>query len=310
MTSTDSYLVRLKAYKDKKKCKPEPVKKEKIKRVTTMTVNQSIFFPIITLITALAMASTAAVFAIFGIVAIFSGMPVHASIMGTVIETGKLVGVSWLYRNWQEATKIKYFLLPMVVLAMLLTSMGIFGLLSKAHLDQTASVGSNAITIERLESQIEREQRRINDAEIVISQLDETVQTLINFSRISGPDGARAVRTSQEEQRSELRFVIDDAQSRVDELESTMFELRREVQAIELEVGPVLYISQLIYGDDEDRLSDAARLVIIAFIFVFDPMAITLLMAANYSLMRRQAKIKSGKQYVEVDENSIMNIDS
>ena len=310
MTSTDSYLVRLKAYKDKKKCKPETIKKETTKRVTTMTVNQSLFFPIITLITALAMASTAAIFAIFGIVAIFSGMPVHAFVMGTVIETGKLVGVSWLYRNWEEATKIKYFLLPMVVLAMLLTSMGIFGLLSKAHLDQTASVGSNAITIERLESQIEREQRRINDAETVISQLDETVQTLINFSRISGPDGARAVRASQEEQRSELRFVIDDAQSKVDELESTMFELRREVQAIELEVGPVLYISQLIYGDNEDRLADAVRWVIIAFIFVFDPMAITLLMAANYSLMRRQAKIKNGKQYVEVDENSIMNIDS
>jgi hypothetical protein len=309
MTQSDSYLVRLKAYKDKKKCKPEP-KQSFVKKRTVNMVKQGIFFPIITLITALAMAGTAAVFAIFGIVAIFSGMPVHAFIMGSVIETGKLVGVSWLYRNWQEATKIKYFLTPLVVLAMLLTSMGIFGLLSKAHLDQTASVGSNAITIERLESQLEREQRRIVDAETVISQLDETVQTLINFSRISGPDGARAVRSQQEEQRSELRFIIDEAQARSNELESTKFDLMREVQAIELEVGPVLYIAQLIYEDGSDRLEDAVRWVIIAFIFVFDPMSILLLMAAKYSLMQRRVIVKDGKQYVEVDEESIMNIDT
>jgi hypothetical protein len=265
-------------------------------------------FPILTLITALAMAGTAAVFAIFGIVAIFAGMPIHAFIMGFVIESGKLVGVSWIYRNWQEPTKIKYFLMPLVVLAMLLTSMGIFGLLSKAHLDQTASVGSNTITIERLESQIDREQRRIVDAETVIAQLDETVQTLINFSRISGPEGARAVRAQQEEQRSELRFIIDEAQDRVNELETVKFDLMREVQAVELEVGPVLYIAQLIYDDGSDRIEDAVRWVIIAFIFVFDPMAILLLMAANYNLMQRQVKIKDGKKYVEVDEQSIMNM--
>lgn len=238
------------------------------------------------------MAGTAAIFAIFGIVAIFSGMPVHAFIMGCVIESGKLVGVSWIYRNWEEPTRLKYFLMPLVLLAMLLTSMGIFGLLSKAHLDQTASVGSNAIAIERLELQIDREQRRIADAETVIIQLDETVQTLINFSRISGPDGARAVRAGQDEQRSELRSVIDEAQARIDTLESDMFDLRREVQAIELEVGPVLYIAQLIYDDGEDRLEEAVRWVIIAFIFVFDPMAILLLMAANYSLMRKKVEVK------------------
>lgn len=262
------------------------------------------FFAIITLITALAMAITAAVFAIFGIVAIFAGLPIHAFIMGSVIEAGKLVGVSWLYRNWEEKTRIKYFLLPLVVLAMLLTSMGIFGLLSKAHLEQTASVGSNVITIERLQSQINREQQRINDAELVIRQLDETVQTLIDFNRISGPDGARAVRESQQEQREELRFVINETETRIEELENNLFDLRRSVQEVELEVGPVLYIARIIYGNNDDRLEDAVRWVIIAFIFVFDPMAILLLMAANYNLMQRQKK----RKYVEVDEDSILKM--
>ena len=267
-------------------------------------------FPVLTLITALGMAATAAVFAIFGIVAIFAGMPAFALVMGSVIETGKIVGVSWIYRNWNEPTRIKYFMMPLVFIAMLLTSMGIFGLLSKAHLDQTQTVGSNSLVIERLDQQIEREQTRIDNAESVVSQLDETVNTLIEFSRISGPDGARAVREGQEEQRSELTEIIESSQDRIDELRTERLELQKEVNAVELEVGPVLYIAQLIYDDGEERLEDAVRWVIIAFIFVFDPMAILLLIAANYSLMNRKTVIKDGKKYVEVEEKSIMQMGS
>lgn len=267
-------------------------------------------FPIITLITALAMATTAAVFAIFGILAIFAGMPTFALVMGTVIELGKVVGVSWIYRNWTEPTRIKYFMIPLVFVAMLLTSMGIFGLLSKAHLDQTQAVGSNALVIERLDQQIAREQTRIDNAESVVSQLDETVNTLIEFSRISGPDGARAVRDGQQEQRDELTALINTAQDKIDELQTERLELQREVEQVQLEVGPVLYIAQLIYEDGEERLEDAVRWVIIAFIFVFDPMAILLLIAANYSLMSRHTVIRDGKKYVEVEEESIMQMGS
>jgi len=267
-------------------------------------------FPIITLITALGMATTAAVFAIFGIVAIFAGMPTFALVMGSVIELGKIVGVSWIYRNWNEPTRIKYFMMPLVFIAMMLTSMGIFGLLSKAHLDQTQTVGSNSLVIERLNQQIEREQTRIDNAESVVSQLDETVNTLIEFSRISGPNGARAVREGQEEQRSELTEIIESSQDRIDELRAERLELQKEVNAVELEVGPVLYIAQLIYDDGEERLEDAVRWVIIAFIFVFDPMAILLLIAANYSLMSQKTVMRDGKKYVEVEEESIMQMGS
>ena len=94
------------------------------------------FSAILTLITALAMAVTAAAFAIFGIMAVFAGAPIAALIMGCVIELGNIVGVSWVYRHWKERTSIKFFMLPAVLVAMLLTSMGIFGFLSKAHLEQ------------------------------------------------------------------------------------------------------------------------------------------------------------------------------
>jgi multisubunit Na+/H+ antiporter MnhG subunit len=246
------------------------------------------FFGILTLLTALSMATVAAVFAIYGIIAIFAGMPQFALIMGAVIELGKIVGVSWLYRNWNEPTKIKYFMTPLVLVAMMLTSMGIFGLLSKAHLEQTSPVANNEIQIERLDQQITREQSRISDSEQVISQLDQSVQALINFDRIRGPDGALAVRESQADQRELLRQTIDTAQTEVDRLEDQKLELTQQLRAIELEIGPIKYIAELIYSDGQDRTEEAVRWVIIAFIFVFDPMAILLLMAANYTLDQRK----------------------
>jgi multisubunit Na+/H+ antiporter MnhG subunit len=273
------------------------------------------FFGILTLLTALSMATVAAVFAIYGIIAIFAGMPQFALIMGAVIELGKVVGISWLYRNWNEPTKIKYFMAPLVLVAMMLTSMGIFGLLSKAHLEQTSPVANNEIQITRLDQQVAREQSRITDAEQVISQLDQSVQALIEFDRIRGPDGALAVRESQAEQREVLRQTIDTAQTEVDRLEDQKLELTQELTAIALEVGPIKYIAELIYSDGQDRTEEAVRWVIIAFIFVFDPMAILLLMAANYTLDQRkkqplvaeipkQEPIVESKEEPDVKENT------
>ena len=260
------------------------------------------FFGIITLLTALSMATVAAVFAIYGIVAIFAGMPQFALVMGAVIELGKVMGVSWLYRNWSEPTKIKYFMTPIVLVAMLLTSMGIFGLLSKAHLEQTSPVANNQVQIERLERQIQQENSRIADSESVIAQLDQSVQVLINFDRIRGPDGALAVRESQSEQRELLRQTIEESVSEINRLEDQRLELVQAVRAIELEVGPIKYIAELIYGDGQDRTEEAVRWVIIAFIFVFDPMAILLLMAANYTLANRKKKSENND---ETDEEKV-----
>jgi multisubunit Na+/H+ antiporter MnhG subunit len=236
------------------------------------------------------MATVAAVFAIYGIIAIFAGMPQFALIMGAVIELGKIVGVSWLYRNWNEPTKIKYAMTPLVLVAMMLTSMGIFGLLSKAHLEQTAPVANNQIQIERIDQQINRHQSNITDGEEVISQLDRSVQVLIDFERIRGADGALAVRESQADQRELLRQTIDTAQVEIDALEDKKLELTQELRAVELEVGPVKYLAEFVYGNETDRTEEAVRWVIIAFIFVFDPMAILLLMAANYTFDQRKKK--------------------
>ena len=245
------------------------------------------FFAITTLITALAMATIAAWFAIAGIMAIFAGMPMFAMIMGIVVEAGKIVGVTWIYRNWLEKTKLKFVMIPVVVVAMLLTSMGIFGLLSKAHLEQTAPVSSNAAKIERLDQRIGRERTEIADAELIIEQLDDTIRVLVDARKISHPtEGSRVVRINQQPQRDQLKQIIDNSFDSIDEYEDEKLSLNQELNKLELEVGPVKYLAALIYEDPDNSLDEAVRIVIIAFIFVFDPMAILLLMAANYSIMQ------------------------
>lgn len=246
-------------------------------------------FGYITLLTGLSLSIVAAWFAIEGIMAIFAGLPMYAMTMGIVIEAGKVVGVTWIYRNWSNRTKLKYVMLPIVFVGLALTSMGIFGLLSKAHLEQTAPVTNNTAQIERLDQRITRERTDIEDAEKRIDQLDETLQVLIDANIISDPvRGARVVRQNQQPERDLLKQEIDESMDAIDEYEDRKLELNQELNALELEVGPVKYIAAIVYEDPETNLEEAVRMVIIAFIFVFDPMAIMLLMAGNYTLMRHQ----------------------
>ncbi len=236
------------------------------------------------------MAGIAAWFAIAGIMAIFAGAPMAALAMGVVIELGKVVGVSWLYRNWKEKTALKGGIV-LVTVAMLLTSMGIFGFLSKAHMEQTAPAEVNVAQTDRIDLRIEREKKRIEDATKVKGQLDATVQALIDTKRIRGPSGAKAVRESQQAQRDELDRVINDAEDQIATMEDQKMVLTSEKQKLALEVGPVKYIAGFFYEDVESNMEKVVRWVIIAFIFVFDPMAIWLLMAANYTFMNRRKPV-------------------
>ena len=245
-------------------------------------------FGYLTLLAGLLLSTVAAWFAVEGIMAIFAGLPIYAMIMGIAIEAAKVVGVTWIYRHWDHKTKLKVVMIPFTLVMMLLTSMGIFGLLSKAHLEQTAPVTNNSAKIERLDQRIARERTDITDAEARIAQLDETLQVLIDASIISDPvRGARVVRERQKPERDILKLEIDESMDAIDEYEDEKLTLNQELNELELEVGPVKYIAAIIYENPEDSLEEAVRIVIIAFIFVFDPMAILLLMAGNYTLMGR-----------------------
>ena len=256
------------------------------------------FFGLLTLIVGLAISGVAAWYSIVGLMAIFAAAKIPIAIMGAVLEVGKLLTASWLYQYWDKANKlIKTYFITAVIVLMFITSMGIFGFLSKAHMDQTLSVGDNSLLIERLDKKIDREKVRIKDAETVVSQLDKAVQVLIDYDRIRGPSGALAVRESQNEERAQLSIIIDDAYDKIDTMSMEKLELDKEQLALEAEVGPIKYIAAFIYGDDLDSnlLDKAVRWIIITIIFVFDPLAVLLIVAANMTLKEAVSKPKKMK---------------
>ena len=259
------------------------------------------FFGILTLLVGLAISVVAAWYSIVGLMAIFAAAKIPIAIMGAVLEVGKLLTASWLYQFWDRTNTLlkSYFTIAVVVL-MFITSMGIFGFLSKAHMDQTLTVGDNSLLIERIDRKIDREKVKITDAETVVAQLDKTVQVLIDYDRIRGPSGAIAVRESQNEERASLSNIIDQAYSKIDTLSVEKLELDKEQLELEAEVGPIKYIAAFIYGDELDKtlLERAVRWIIITIIFVFDPLAVLLIVAANMTfkeVMNRPKKVKITK---------------
>jgi len=260
------------------------------------------------LFVALAISGVAAWYSIAGLAAIFAAAKIPVIIMGASLEVGKLVTASWLYQNWKRVPLLlKSYLTFAVIVLMFITSMGIFGFLSKAHIDQTIVSGDNTLLIEQLDQKIAREQKRIDDANLVITQLDSAVQTLIDYDRIRGDDGAIAVREGQKDERDNLNSIIDDAYGVMGDLQSGRLELSQEQLSIEAEVGPIRYIAELIYGDETNQaiLNSAVRIVILIIIFVFDPLAVLLLVAANMSLRDSRAKVTTKKIAAVVDEEWI-----
>jgi len=169
--------------------------------------------------------------------------------------------------------------------------MGIFGYLSKAHVDQTIMQGgNNEIRIESLQRRIDRQNSIINDSTIVLGQLDEAVSILQEYDRIRGPEGAIAVRQSQSEERATLNKTISDAYDTIEELTEEILPLRRQSIELEAEIGPLKYIAELIYGADSasDYFDNAVRWIIILLVCVFDPLAIVMILAGNVGLNQRK----------------------
>lgn len=246
-------------------------------------------FGLLTLLTALLLASMAAWFSIAGLMAIFSGAALSVGAMAGTLEIAKLVTVSWLHRHWGVTNRfLKIYLILAVVVLMFITSLGIFGFLSRAHIEQSLSAGDNVLKISQLDQQISREQSKVQDAVLVITQLDNAVTVLQNNDRISGPNGAVALRLNQEPERASLNSIIQDTNDVIDQLNSQRLILVQQQMQKEVEIGPLKYVAELIYGSEraQENFDQAVRWVIIILVVVFDPLAVALLIAANQTLTR------------------------
>ena len=358
-------------------------------------------FGILTLITALAIAGVAAWFSIAGLMAIFSAAAMPIAIMAGTLEVGKLLTASWLYRYWNETSfTLKAYLSTAVFILMLITSMGIFGYLSKAHLDQASESGDAFAIVERLEGQIAREENKIeiledrilgiggtvdvsesikqqeeirdgawarvqgdidyaqgqiNQLRDQLTELDKAVNDLrakgvevvtldeggafrqAETEKIDYVAEANALFESQKPQRESIQRDIDKQQENIDKyreqaqktiddankeinrlrnsnteqqdanlikiddyneqidtiyvtiatLKDEKFQAESVVRTLEKEVGPIKYVAQLLFGgDSEDLLDKAVQVFILMLVFVFDPLAVMLVIAANQTLLR------------------------
>lgn len=257
----------------------------------------------LTLICGLAISAVAIYYSVLGLTSIFAAAVIPIIVMGITLEVSKLIATLWLKQNWRSAPSlIKFYLIVAIFILMCITSMGIFGFLSKSHNDQLLVNGNNIIQIAEIDRQINIEKRYIDDAAKVISQLDQAVQSLIDADRIRGPNGSIAVRKNQSAERDNLNFLISESTKKINALEIQKLPLLQQKLNMEAEVGPIKYISRFIYGSDldKDTLEKAVTWMIIMLIVVFDPLAIVLLLASQHSF-------QSFKQNSSINEKINLN---
>ena len=244
-------------------------------------------------VVALALSAIAAFYSIVGLTAIFAAAVVPIVIMGTILEIAKVTVTLWLHEYWRHCRLLmKLYLVPAVVVLMIITSMGIFGFLSKAHLDQTVPTGDVAAQVQLIDEKINNERDTIANARSLLAQLDKAVVDIsnapdreVNGRTISSAERALQVRRQQAQDRANLTRTIEQAQARIVKLQEEKAPFAKDLRKIEAEVGPIKYIAALIYGDNPDAnlLEKAVRWVIIILVAVFDPLAIMMLLAATES---------------------------
>ena len=237
------------------------------------------------LLVALSLSVIAAFYSIAGLAAIFAAAVIPIIVMGSILEVAKLVVTVWLHEYWSKCRFLmKVYLVPAVVLLAFITSMGIFGFLSKAHSDQGMVSGDVQAKIAIYDEKIKIERENIDANRKALKQLDEAVDQVMGRSTDEkGADKAVAIRRGQQAERGRLLKEIGESQKRITSLNEERAPIAAEVRKVEAEVGPIKYIAALVYGDNPDTniLERAVRWVIIMIVLVFDPLALTLILAAN-----------------------------
>jgi len=248
-------------------------------------------FAILLLLTALAISVVAAYFSIVGLTLIFSAAPIPIAVMGSVLELGKLVTASFLYRWWNKLNVMMrvYFFASVIILSVI-TSLGIFGYLSKSYISDSASIFASETQLKSKQELLAVEKTRLDNL-------------LLQQSQRADPN-------------RRVERQIDESQTRIYELTTEIGKIKGEKNALSTEIGPIRYIAELIYDDGQlDTIDKAVRLIILALMFVFDPLAILLVVAANMQIKSlrftkpKQKIDKKSKHLVELDKEDIFKIE-
>jgi hypothetical protein len=270
------------------------------------------FLSVITLLVALSLSAIAAWYSIIGLTAIFASAVIPIIIMGGMLEVAKVVVTVWLHEYWNQCRlAMKLYLVPAVAMLMVITSMGIFGFLSKAHLDQDIISGDVQSKIAVYDEKIKTEKENIEANRRALKQMDEGVDQVLGRSTTeAGAEKAVAMRRSQQKERARLQAEISQSQKSIAELNDARAPIAAEVRKIEAEVGPIKYIAALIYGDNPDAnlLERAVRWVIILLVMVFDPLAIMMVLASTESMKWERERRQRREPDVEEPPDSINDV--
>lgn len=266
------------------------------------------FISYLALLSALSLSAVSGYFSVVGLTTLFAGAIWEVAVMASVLEVAKLVTASWLYRNWHLTSKImKAYLSVCVFVLVIITSLGVFGLLSKAHIDQ--QLKSNTGTAEQiavLQSKLDLETSKIKDVEEQINQIDNAINKLTEKGQAS--TSLNAV-NSQRRNKVELIKQKTEINSQIAQIRIEKSKLESEQKKIEAEIGPLKYIAEMIYGEENAKthFDSAVRLIIIILVIVFDPLAVILLIAANSSLYKKREPVLE-PQYVPMtkEEHDMM----
>jgi hypothetical protein len=251
------------------------------------------FFSYFTLFVALSISAIAAWYSIIGLTAIFAAAVIPIIIMGGALEVAKITATVWLHQYWNQARWLmRLYLTAAVIILMIITSMGIFGFLSRAHIEQSAPIGDSVAQIEIIDERIAIEQEVIEQYRRDLTILNQQIERFSELGAVTRGVNARA---AQQEERQAIFDRIESSQQTITDLRQQRAPFAADVRKIETEVGPIKYIAALIYGDNPDQnlLEKAVRWVIILLVVVFDPLAIMLVLAAVESIKwnREQRRI-------------------
>ena len=260
------------------------------------TLNEK-FLAYLALFSGLFLSLVAEYYSILGLTAIFSAAVIPVVIMGIALGLGKITATLWLKQNWTIAPwTMRIYLFTAIIVLMVVTSMGIFGFLSKAHSDQSLVSGDVQGKIAIYDEKIKTAKENIEANRKQLKQMDEAVDQVMGRSTDEkGADKANAIRKSQQRDRSALAKDIEANQKLIATLNDEAAPIRAEVRKVEAEVGPIKYIAQFVYGEtNEGLLEKAVTWVIIILIVVFDPLAVILLLSSQISFQRFREQLAEG----------------
>ena len=241
------------------------------------------FLNYLALLTSLSIAGIAAYFSVIGMATMFAGAYIGTIVMMTALEVGKLVTAAYLHLAWEKLNYLKYYLLSAVAMLMLITSLGIFGYLSKANIEVNLVGDGNNLELSILDVRIQAEEDKIARLQDRIAGLDLVVTT-------GRPQDRNYNNRQQRDERAQIAQDIDTSVNLITQYTEEKLPIQRRQLEQDSKIGPIKYVAEVIYGEEEvvKYLDNAVRWVIYALIFVFDPLAVLLLVSSTGMIARKR----------------------